>query len=104
MSGRPAAASIASVKFSVTLGACVYRERALEPGDVRDIATLVCEAGRDLAGYDIKVSGNTHQLSDFATAGATWWGQWIPPGRRILRHPDPLVTGLTGYLVKRYIT
>jgi alkanesulfonate monooxygenase SsuD/methylene tetrahydromethanopterin reductase-like flavin-dependent oxidoreductase (luciferase family) len=64
-------------------GACVYRDRALEPGDVRDIAALVRDAGRDLAGYDIKVSGNTHQLSDFATAGATWWGLWIPPG-----HPD----------------
>jgi alkanesulfonate monooxygenase SsuD/methylene tetrahydromethanopterin reductase-like flavin-dependent oxidoreductase (luciferase family) len=64
-------------------GACVYRERALEPGDVRDIATLVREAGRDLAGYDIKVSSNPHQLPEFAAAGATWWGQWIPPG-----HPD----------------
>jgi alkanesulfonate monooxygenase SsuD/methylene tetrahydromethanopterin reductase-like flavin-dependent oxidoreductase (luciferase family) len=64
-------------------GACVYRERALKPGDVRDIAALVRAAGRDLAGYDIKVSGNAHQLSDFAAAGATWWGEWIPPG-----HPD----------------
>jgi alkanesulfonate monooxygenase SsuD/methylene tetrahydromethanopterin reductase-like flavin-dependent oxidoreductase (luciferase family) len=64
-------------------GACVYLDRALEPGDVRDIAALVREAGRDLAGYDIKVSGNPHRLAEFAAAGATWWGQWIPPG-----HPD----------------
>jgi hypothetical protein len=42
---------------------------------------LVREAGRDLAGYDIKVSGNPHRLAEFAAAGATWWGQWIPPGR-----------------------
>lgn len=64
-------------------GACVYLDRALEPADVRDIAALVREAGRDLAGYDIKVSGNPHRLAEFAAAGATWWGQWIPPG-----HPD----------------
>ena len=62
-------------------GACVYRERALDPGDVRDIAALIGAAGRDLAGYDIKVSGNQDQLSGFAAAGATWWGRWIPPGR-----------------------
>jgi hypothetical protein len=51
------------VKFSVTLGAA---------GD-----------GRDPAGYDIKVSGNHDRLAEFAAAGATWWGRWIPPG-----HPD----------------
>jgi hypothetical protein len=34
-------------------------------------------------GYDIKVSGNPHLLAESAAAGATWWGQWIPPG-----HPD----------------
>lgn len=61
-------------------GACVYRERALDPGDVRDIVALRRAAGRDLAGYDIKVSGNLDRLGDFAAAGATWWGQWIPPG------------------------
>jgi hypothetical protein len=48
-----------------------------------ELAALVREAGRDLAGYDIKVSGNPHRLVEFAAAGATWWGQWIPPG-----HPD----------------
>jgi alkanesulfonate monooxygenase SsuD/methylene tetrahydromethanopterin reductase-like flavin-dependent oxidoreductase (luciferase family) len=64
-------------------GACVYRERALDPADVSDITALIRAAGRDLAGYDIKVSGNQHQLADFAAAGATWWGHWIPPG-----HPD----------------
>jgi alkanesulfonate monooxygenase SsuD/methylene tetrahydromethanopterin reductase-like flavin-dependent oxidoreductase (luciferase family) len=60
-------------------GACVYRERALNPADVRDIAALVRAAGRDLAGYDIKVSGNPDQLDHFSAAGATWWGRWIPP-------------------------
>jgi alkanesulfonate monooxygenase SsuD/methylene tetrahydromethanopterin reductase-like flavin-dependent oxidoreductase (luciferase family) len=64
-------------------GACVYRERALDPSDVQDIAALRRAARGDLAGYDIKVSGNPHRLGDFAAAGATWWGQWIPPG-----HPD----------------
>lgn len=59
------------MRFSVTLGAA---------GDARDPAAL---AGRDLAGYDIKVSGNHDRLADFAAAGATWWGRWIPPG-----HPD----------------
>lgn len=64
-------------------GACVYRERALDPADARDIAALIHATGRDVAGYDIKVSGNPDQLADFAVAGATWWGRWIPPG-----HPD----------------
>jgi alkanesulfonate monooxygenase SsuD/methylene tetrahydromethanopterin reductase-like flavin-dependent oxidoreductase (luciferase family) len=64
-------------------GACLHRERALDPDDVRDVAGLVNEAGRELAGYDIKVSGNRDRLADFAAAGATWWGHWIPPG-----HPD----------------
>jgi hypothetical protein len=36
---------------------------------------------RDLTRYDIKVSGNPGMLADFAAAGATWWGQWIPPSR-----------------------
>jgi alkanesulfonate monooxygenase SsuD/methylene tetrahydromethanopterin reductase-like flavin-dependent oxidoreductase (luciferase family) len=61
-------------------GACVYRERALDPADVRDIAALIRTAGRELAGYDIKVSGNQDRLAGFAAAGATWWGRWIPPG------------------------
>jgi alkanesulfonate monooxygenase SsuD/methylene tetrahydromethanopterin reductase-like flavin-dependent oxidoreductase (luciferase family) len=61
-------------------GACVYRERALDPGDVRDIVTLIRAADRELPGYDIKVSGNPGLLDEFAAAGATWWGQWIPPG------------------------
>ena len=64
-------------------GACVYRERALDPADVRDIADLIHAAGRDLAGHDIKVSGNQDRLADFTAAGATWRGHWIPPG-----HPD----------------
>jgi hypothetical protein len=64
-------------------GACVYREQALDPGDVRDMAALVGGAGRDLAGYDIKVSGNRGRLAEFAAAGPTWWGQWITPG-----HPE----------------
>jgi hypothetical protein len=80
------------VKFSVTLGtggegrnpaALAYRDRALNPADVRDVVNLIHAAGRDLARYDIKVSGNPTQLEEFAAAGATWWGQWIPPG-----HPD----------------
>jgi alkanesulfonate monooxygenase SsuD/methylene tetrahydromethanopterin reductase-like flavin-dependent oxidoreductase (luciferase family) len=62
-------------------GACIYRDQPLDPADVRDIAALIRAAGRDLAGYDIKVSGNPDRLGDFAAAGATWWGQWIPPGR-----------------------
>ncbi|HEY3648677.1 MAG TPA: LLM class flavin-dependent oxidoreductase [Streptosporangiaceae bacterium] len=53
-------------------GACVYRERALDPADVSDITALLRAAGRDLAGYDIKVSGNHDRLADFAAAG--------PPG------------------------
>jgi alkanesulfonate monooxygenase SsuD/methylene tetrahydromethanopterin reductase-like flavin-dependent oxidoreductase (luciferase family) len=61
-------------------GACVFRERALDPGDVGDIVAIVRAAGRDSAGYDIKVSGNPGLLDEFAAAGATWWGQWIPPG------------------------
>ena len=55
----------------------------MDPDDVSDIATLIRAAGRDLAGYEIKVSGNQDRLADFAVAGATWWGRWIPPG-----HPD----------------
>jgi alkanesulfonate monooxygenase SsuD/methylene tetrahydromethanopterin reductase-like flavin-dependent oxidoreductase (luciferase family) len=81
-------------------GACVYRERALDPGDVRDIVALRSAAGRDLAGYDIKVSGNPACLSDFAAAGATWWGRWIPPGRpddaRKFIAGGPPSLGLTG--------
>jgi len=61
-------------------GACVYRERALDPDDVLDIAAMIRAAGRDPAGYDIKVSGNEDRLTDFGAAGATWWGRWIPPG------------------------
>jgi alkanesulfonate monooxygenase SsuD/methylene tetrahydromethanopterin reductase-like flavin-dependent oxidoreductase (luciferase family) len=61
-------------------GACVYRERALDPADVRDVTALIRATGRGLAGYDIKVSGNPDLLGEFAAAGATWWGQWIPPG------------------------
>ena len=60
-------------------GASVYRERALDPADVSDITALLRAAGRDLTGYDIKVSGNHDRLADFAAAGATWWGRWIPP-------------------------
>jgi hypothetical protein len=45
------------VKFSVTLGAA---------GDGRDPAAL---------------AGLAHdRLAEFAAAGATWWGRWIPPG------------------------
>jgi len=61
-------------------GACPYRERALDPADVHDILGLIRAAGREPAGYDIKVSGNPGLLGEFAAAGATWWGQWIPPG------------------------
>lgn len=53
------------MKFSVTLGA---------GGDGRDPAALARLAA---------LAGNPHQLAEFAAAGATWWGQWIPPG-----HPD----------------
>lgn len=60
-------------------GACVYRERALDPDDVRDITALIVATGRELAGYDVKVSGNQDRLAEFAAAGATWWGLWIPP-------------------------
>jgi hypothetical protein len=62
----------------------------LQPGDVRDIAALLREAGRDLAGYDIKVSGNPHQLAEFAAAGATWWREWIPPGEPAGREENPM--------------
>jgi len=61
-------------------GACVYRERALDPGDVHDIVATIRAAGREPAEYDIKVSGNPGLLREFAAAGATWWGAWIPPG------------------------
>jgi alkanesulfonate monooxygenase SsuD/methylene tetrahydromethanopterin reductase-like flavin-dependent oxidoreductase (luciferase family) len=80
-------------------GACVYRERALDPADVSDIAALIRAAGRDLAGYDIKVSGNQDRLADLAAAGATWWGRWIPPGnpdeaRKIIAAGPPGRPGL----------
>jgi hypothetical protein len=55
------------MRFCVTLGAA-------------DIATLVRRERGDLAGYDIKVSGNRDLLNEFEDAGATWWGEWIPPG------------------------
>jgi alkanesulfonate monooxygenase SsuD/methylene tetrahydromethanopterin reductase-like flavin-dependent oxidoreductase (luciferase family) len=75
-------------------GACAYRERALDPDDVLDITALVRAAGRDQGGYDIKVSGNQDRLADFVSAGATWWGRWIPPGdadetRKIVAHGPP---------------
>ena len=61
-------------------GACVYRERPLDPDDIRDIVELVRAARGDVSGFDIKASGNPHLMDDFAAAGATWWGRWIPPG------------------------
>ena len=60
-------------------GACVYRERALDPADVSDITALLPAAGRDLAGYDIKVSGNHDRLAEFAAAGGTWWAAGYRP-------------------------
>jgi len=60
-------------------GACVYRDRALNPADVQDIVTLIHAAGRDLARYDIKVSGNPTQLDELAAAGATWWASGSRP-------------------------
>jgi hypothetical protein len=76
-------------------GACVYRERALDHDDVRDLVALIRAAGRDLAGYDIKVSGNQDRLADFVAAGATWWGRWIPPGyldetRKVIADGPPI--------------
>ena len=62
-------------------GACVYRDRALDPADVPRHHRPAPAAGRDPAAYDIKVSGNPGLLAEFAAAGASWWGQWIPPGR-----------------------
>lgn len=81
-------------------GACAFRERALDPDDVRDIAALVRAAGRELAGYDIKVSGNQGRLTGFAAAGATWWGRWIPPGhpgetRKVIADGPPRAKRLT---------
>jgi alkanesulfonate monooxygenase SsuD/methylene tetrahydromethanopterin reductase-like flavin-dependent oxidoreductase (luciferase family) len=61
-------------------GACVYRERPLDPDDIHDIVELVRAARGDVCGFDIKASGNPHLIADFAAAGATWWGRWIPPG------------------------
>ncbi len=57
-----------------------YRDRALNPADVQDIVNLMHAAGRDLARYNIKVSGNPTKLEEFAAAGPTWWSRWIPPG------------------------
>ncbi|MDR7276102.1 LLM class flavin-dependent oxidoreductase [Catenuloplanes atrovinosus] len=61
-------------------GACVHRERPLDPDDVHDILALVTAARGDARGFDVKVSGNPHLIAEFAAAGATWWGRWIPPG------------------------
>jgi alkanesulfonate monooxygenase SsuD/methylene tetrahydromethanopterin reductase-like flavin-dependent oxidoreductase (luciferase family) len=61
-------------------GACVYRERPLNPDDIHDIAELVRAARGDISGFDIKASGSPGLTKDFAAAGATWWGRWIPPG------------------------
>jgi len=61
-------------------GACVFRERPLDPDDIRDIVELVRAARGDTSGFDIKASGNPQLIHDFAAAGATWWGRWIPPG------------------------
>jgi hypothetical protein len=60
-------------------GACVYRERALDPSDVQDIVAMMRAAGRDLAGYQIKVSGNPGQLDDFAAAGPPGGGSGFHP-------------------------
>jgi len=60
-------------------GACVFRERPLTPADVRDVLDLVRAERGDTAGFDIKTSGSPHLISEFADAGATWWGVWIPP-------------------------
>jgi alkanesulfonate monooxygenase SsuD/methylene tetrahydromethanopterin reductase-like flavin-dependent oxidoreductase (luciferase family) len=61
-------------------GACVYRERPLDPDDVRDIVDLVRRERGDAVGFDVKVSGGPDLVDEFAAAGATWWGRWIPPG------------------------
>jgi len=54
-------------------GACVYSDQQLTPDDIRDIRGLV---GADA---DIKASGSPELIPEFAAAGATWWGRWIPP-------------------------
>ncbi len=49
-------------------GACVYRERALDPDDIHDIAELVRAARGDVSGFDIKASGNPHLIGEFAAS------------------------------------
>jgi alkanesulfonate monooxygenase SsuD/methylene tetrahydromethanopterin reductase-like flavin-dependent oxidoreductase (luciferase family) len=61
-------------------GACVYRERPLDPDDVRDILDLVRRERGGTSGFEVKVSGNPHLVDEFAAAGAAWWGRWIAPG------------------------
>jgi len=61
-------------------GACVYRERPLDPDDVRDILDLVRRERGDATGFEVKVSGSPELVRAFAAAGAAWWGRWIPPG------------------------
>ncbi|WP_132148532.1 LLM class flavin-dependent oxidoreductase [Kribbella antiqua] len=57
-------------------GSCAYKgstdaPQQITPADVR--ALLAERAGP----FDVKVSGG--DPAEFAAAGATWWGRWIPP-------------------------
>ena len=67
-------------------GSCAYKGRTdapqqLLPNDVRRLlAERAATSGRDAGaagGFDVKASGG--DPADFAAAGATWWGRWIPP-------------------------
>ncbi len=62
-------------------GACVYRDRALNPADDQDIVNLMHTAGRDLARYDIKSRRQPHPAGRARRCRGHLVGQWIPPGR-----------------------
>jgi hypothetical protein len=78
-------------------GSCAYKGTTgqslqITPHDVRAlVAEVVAERGSS-AGFDVKVSGGSPAA--LATAGATWWGRWFPPGdieaeREIVRAGPP---------------
>ena len=71
-------------------GACLYRHRThfMSADDIRTLRAFVLEHRGTLDGYDIAVGG-TPRGSDWgaerdhilsvASAGATWWTEYIPP-------------------------
>jgi len=78
-------------------GSCLYREthggpwEDMSPDDVRVLRSFVLERRGTLAGYDVCVGGvgrrpdweaERELIASLADAGATWWGEWLPPHDR----------------------